>query len=298
MTNNPKLDQIACLLEQSGDYRVLRRLTPRGTHDETEDAVAGRGVFLGLETTGRDPGMHELIEIALVPFTYSAEGRILNVGEPYHAFQMPFMPILPEVSKRTGITSEMVDGCLIDVGEVERMIAGVDWICSQDSQHDRPFAEQVTPAFAKVRWACTLTQVPWREAGYGGAMLGRLLAELGYFTSSHRAHEDCMSAVEILSQRLPNSETTAFARLIVAAEAPTYIVWAVRCPLDRIRSLRSRGYRWNEIAKPDRPKAWYREVSEEIVALELQYLRREVYEADVDVPVTEVTAFDRFSQRI
>jgi DNA polymerase III subunit epsilon len=298
MPNNLPLDRLASLLEQSGEYRVLRRLTPRGTRDDTEDAVAGRGVFVGLETTGRDPGMHELIEIALVPFTYSAEGRILNVGEPYHSFQMPFMPLSPEVSKRTGITTRMVDGCLIDVGEVERMVADADWICSQDSQHDRPFAEQVTPAFAKVRWACTLTQVPWREAGYGGAKLGRLLAELGYFASLHRAHEDCVAAVEILSQCLPNSEATAFAKLVVAAEAPTYQVWAVQCPLGRIRSLRARGYRWNEIAKPGRPKAWYRELSEEMVGLELQYLRREIYEADVDVPVTEVTAFDRFSHRI
>lgn len=298
MTNNPNLDQIACLLEQSGDYRVLRRLTPRGAPDEAKDAVAGRGVFLGLETTGRDPGMHELIELALVPFTYSAEGRILDVQEPYSSFQQPFMPISPEVTKLTGITQRMVDGCLLDIAEIERMLADVDWICSHDGQHDRPFAEQITPAFARKRWACSLTQIPWREAGYGGAKLGRLLAELGYFTSLNRAQEDCAAAIEVLAQRLPNSETTAFARLVVAAEAPTYQVWAVRCPLGRIRSLRARGYRWNEIAKPGRPTAWYREVTEELVALEIQYLRREIYEADVDVPITEIGAYDRYSTRI
>ncbi len=298
MTNNPHLNELACLLEQSGEYRVLRRLTPRGSHHEAADAVAGHGVFLALETTGRDPEMHELIEIALTPFTYSAGGRILNVGEPYSSFQMPFRPISPEVTKLTGITAEMVAGCMIDVGEVERMLAGVDWVCSQDAQFDRPFAEQVTLAFAAKRWACSLTQIPWREAGYGGAKLGHLLAELGYFTSVNRAHEDCAAAIELLAQCLPNSETTAFARLVVAAEAPTYQVWAVRCPLQRIRSLRARGYRWNEVEKPGRPKAWYRELSEDFVALELQYLRREIYELDIDVPVTEITALDRFSNRI
>lgn len=298
MPNNHDLDQLARLLEQSGHYKVLRRLTPGTTKNQAEDVVVGHSVFLGLETTGRDPGMHELIELALVPFTYSAEGRILTVGEPYHSFQMPFMPLSREVSKRTGITPEMCDGCLIDTSEVERMIAGADWICSQDSQHDRPFAEQLLPAFRDKRWACALTQAGWREAGYGGAKLGRLLAELGYFASSQRTHEDCLAAVELLSQCLPNSDTTAFARLIVAAEAPTYLVSAVHCPLNRIRSLRARGYHWNEIAKPGRPKSWYREISEELVALELQYLRREVYEADFDVPVTEVTAFERFSHRI
>ncbi|WP_289016260.1 3'-5' exonuclease [uncultured Methylobacterium sp.] len=298
MSNNLELDHLARLLEQSGDYRVLRRLTPRSIYDEGDDPAAGRGVFLDLETTGLDPELHEVIEIAAVPFTYSAHGRILTVGEPYCAFQEPFMPISPEITKLTGITPQMVEGSMIDVGEVERVIADADWICAHNSRFDRPFAEQITSAFARKRWACSLSQVGWKEEGFGGAKLGYLLADLGYFASFHRAHEDCMAALEILSRRLPKSGTTAFAKLIAEAEAPTYRVWATLAPFERKETLKARGYRWNGTPKPDRPKAWYRDLSEEAVGLEFEWLRREVYGYDADISVAEITAYDRFSNRI
>ncbi|AYO81041.1 3'-5' exonuclease [Methylobacterium brachiatum] len=298
MSKNLHLDQLASLLEQTGDYRVLRRLTPRATYDQTADAAVARGVFLDLETTGLDPAMHEVIEIALVPFTYSADGQILNVEEPYCSFQDPFMPISPEITKLTGITPEMVQGSMIDVAEVERIIADASWICAHNSRFDRPFAEQITPAFARKRWACSLTQVPWKEEGFGGAKLGYLLADLGFFASFHRAHEDCLAAIEILSRRLPKSETTAFAKLIEAAEAPVYRVWASLAPFERKDALKARGYRWNGTPNPGRPKAWYRDLPEDLVGLEFEYLRREIYGYDADILITEVTPYDRFSNRI
>ncbi|WP_289014300.1 3'-5' exonuclease [uncultured Methylobacterium sp.] len=298
MPNNLELDQLASLLEQTGNYRVLRRLTPRSSYDETDDPVAGRAIFLDLETTGLDPAVHEVIEIAAVPFTYSASGRILSVDEPYCSFAQPFMPISPEVTKLTGITPQMVDGSVIDVGELERMIDDADWICAHNSRFDRPFAEQITPVFARKRWACSLTQVNWREEGFGGAKLGYLLADLGYFASFHRAHEDCMAAIEILSRRLPKTETTAFAKLIAEAEVPTYRVWATLAPFERKDALKHRGYKWNGSPLPSRPKAWYRDLAEDLVGLEFEWLRREVYGYDADISVTEITAYDRYSHRI
>lgn len=298
MSTNLRLDQLASLLEQSGDYKVLRRLKPRSTYDETNDPVAGRALFLDLETTGLDPETHEVIEIALVPFTYSASGRILSVEEPYTAFQDSFLPISPEITKLTGITRDMVAGCMIDIAEVERMIADVDWICAHNSRFDRPFAEQITPAFAQKRWACSFSQVPWREEGFGGAKLGYLLADLGYFATFHRTHEDCIAAIEILSQPLPKSEMTAFAKLITAAEEPTYRVWATLAPFERKDALKARGYRWNGSPKSGQPKAWYRDLSEDLVGLEFEYLRREIYGYDADIMVTEINAYDRFSGRV
>jgi hypothetical protein len=98
-------------LEESGDYRVLRRLKPRDVFETVAPGQELRiGVLIDLETTGLDTTSDEVIELGLVKFAYLADDRVAHVVDTLGAFNEPTKPIPPEVTELTGITAEMVAG--------------------------------------------------------------------------------------------------------------------------------------------------------------------------------------------
>ena len=77
-----ELEAAAALLEASQDYRVLRRLQPRAALTGVPEKETRLGLFVDVETTGLDPSKDEIIELAMLPFRYSIDGIIVDVGEP------------------------------------------------------------------------------------------------------------------------------------------------------------------------------------------------------------------------
>src|SRR3546814_4221806 len=66
MMTDPTMEALAAQLEASGDYRVLRRLpVPAGGFVPMPHMK--RAVFLDVETTGLDPNVDDIIELAMVP---------------------------------------------------------------------------------------------------------------------------------------------------------------------------------------------------------------------------------------
>ena len=47
-----------------------------------------------------------------------------------------------------------------------------------------------------------------------------------------------------------------------------------------------------------KPRSWYRDVPEDDLEAELSYLRKDIFQRDVDLAVVRITAFDRFSNRV
>jgi hypothetical protein len=79
MHDQLNLEHLAAALEASGDYKVLRRLVARvsiAPIDPTDKV----GVILDLETTGLDWTKHEVIELGMVRFTYSALDEVTGVS--------------------------------------------------------------------------------------------------------------------------------------------------------------------------------------------------------------------------
>ena len=290
------LDWCASALDHSNDFRVLRRLVPRQTYDADEPETVRHGLILDVETTGLDHNYHQVIELGMVPFTYSDDGRILSVDTPFCSFQEPFGPITPEITRLTGIDMAMVSGCMIDRDAVKRLVEPVNLVIAHNANFDRKFAEDLFPIFAEKPWACSLSQVPWREEGLAGGKLSYLATDLGLFFEAHRAGDDCQATLEILSRPLPRSGQTGFAQLLRQAFEPSWRVWAECAPFQRKDLLKSRTYRWSD-GSNGRPRAWYRDLAENQVGLEFEFLRREVYGFSADIRVTEISALDRFSVR-
>jgi DNA polymerase III subunit epsilon len=291
-----ELEAMAATLNASGQYRVLRRLEPRRVIERPDGSETRIGLFLDVETTGLDPAKDEVIELAMVPFTYALDGRIFEVHDAFQKFRQPDKPIPPEIAVLTGITDEMVAGQSIDFAEVSRFASGAALIIAHHAAFDRRFVERLSDVFVNKAWACSMTQIDWNAEGYEGIKLAYLLMAAGLFHDRHRAVHDCIASIELLATPLPKTGATAMAKLLERARRPTWRIWAENSPFELRQILKSRGYRWNG-EENGNPRAWYIDVDEDIREKELAYLRSDIYQRDINLLVRKITAYERFSDR-
>ncbi|WP_375157916.1 3'-5' exonuclease [Bradyrhizobium sp. RDT46] len=207
------LERLALSLESCGDYRLLRRLKPRLFAPASDGPPTRRAVFLDVETTGLDPEVDTVVELAMLPFDYDPEGRIVGVGKPFAAFRDPGRAIAQEVVALTGITNEAVAGATVDEEAVRQVLEGVSLVVAHNAGFDRPFCEPLWPLFARKAWACSLKEIDWAGEGFEGTRLSHIAASYGFFFDAHRAVEDCHAGVEILARELPRSRRTVLAAL-------------------------------------------------------------------------------------
>ena len=287
---------MAAALEATGDYRVLRKIQQRRTITLANGAPTKQGVFVDVETTGLDPDRHEIIELAMVPFTYGKTGQIFSIGEAFHGLREPKEPISPEITAITGITDEMVAGHELDSTAIDAFIESADLVVAHNASFDRRFLENFSPVFEMKPWACSIQQVDWRSEGFEGTRLGYLVAGAGYFYDRHRALNDCYAAIELLAMPLPQSGEPAFRQLLEKARKPTWRIWASYAPFDLKDKLRERGYRWNA-GGDGALRAWSIDVVEDLRETELTFLQTEIYHREVDIPMRRIDAYTRFSSR-
>jgi len=141
-----------------------------------------------------------------------------------------------------------------------------------------------------------MSQVDWAAEGFEGTKLGYLLAGFGLFHDGHRATDDCLAAIEILARSMPVSGVPAMGKLLENGRATTCRVWAENSPFDLKDALKTRGYRWSD-GSDGRPRSWYIDVTEDQLQTEKDFLVREIYQREIDIPVVRITAADRFSVR-
>ena len=284
-------------LTATGDYRVIRRLKPVDRYHDDTGAEKQIGVYLDTEATGLNPDLEKIIELAMVPFEYDAEGRIYRILPAYNALQDPGIPIPPFITSITGITDEMVAGQAIDLDEVARFLSGASLVIAHNARFDRQFVESLYPGFEKVDWAFYIADVNWNEEGFDGVKLEDLGYKYGFFYEGHRATIDCLAGIELLSQTLPSGERV-MQRLLDNAGRTDVRVWADRAPFNKKDQLKQRGYRWSPGGAGVR-KAWYKDLPEDQVDAEMLYLNAEVYPKAVEtLPMDRFDARARYSRRV
>ena len=193
-------EDAARLLEDHGDYRVLRRLKPRPI-DSAYQCRPGESVALvvDVETTGLDHRRDEVIEIGMVSFVHDANGRIGPVLGAISMLHEPTVEISAEITRLTGITAAMVAGHAIDIAAVRALLEPADLVIAHNAKFDRAFCERLDDNFRHKAWACSVAEVPWAEIGFEGAKLGYLVNGCGWFHRGHRAVDDCHALIEVLA---------------------------------------------------------------------------------------------------
>ena len=230
-------------------------------------------VILDTETTGLNPETDKIIELGMVSFECCANtGQAFRVLGTFNQLEAPGFPIPPESTKIHGITDEMVSGKLIDENEVFSFIENAKLIIAHNAQFDRPFVETKFPVFENKAWACSLSQIPWKEEGFGSASQEFLAYRFGFHYESHRAINDCTALLEILQHTLPESGALALKRLLQSVIKKELKVSPIGSPYDTKDLLKERGYRWNPELK-----LWSGIIALESLENEVEWLKAAVY---------------------
>ena len=77
----------------------------------------------------------------------------------------------------------------------------------------------------------------------------------------------------------------------------SFRVWALDSGFEKKDILKNRGYRWFPGGE-GRRRSWYIEIDEGSMKSELEYLKEEIFEREINLPTDTITAFNRFSERI
>ena len=286
-------EDMARVLEESGNYRILRKLAPRPIAAVRRPEFSRLGVILDTETTGLNHRSEEIIEIGAVAFTFDEDGAVGDVVGVYGGLQQPSRPIPAEITRLTGITDAMVEGQVIDIRALSELIEPADLIIAHNAGFDRPFCEAFSKIFANKAWACSVSEIDWSARGFEGTKLGYLVGQAGYFHEGHRAVDDCHALLEILDRAQVDGERP-FAELYRASQRSRIRIFAEHSPFEMKDHLKARGYRWSD-GSDGRLKSWWIEIGEEDLPEELSYLRSEIYRwTEADPPILRLTAFDRF----
>jgi len=292
------LEDLAKQLDESGDYKVIRRFVPVDHYNKTNGSETKQAIYLDVETTGLDSDADKIIELAMVPFEFDSNGNIYNILPAYNAFQDPGIPIPESITKITGITDDMVAGQSIDIDKVKTLLESCVLVIAHNARFDRPFMENFYPGFQELWWGCSMADVDWRTQGIESSKLEYLAYKYGFFYEGHRATIDCQAGIHLLSQTLPITQEPVLKQLLTSARRTEYRIWAVSAPFEMKDLLKKRGYRWSS-GEDGGHKAWHIDIAEADLEAELKYLQTEIYSRPMgELPKKKITAQLRYSLRV
>lgn len=101
----------------------------------------------------------------MLKFNFDREGHIGAAVDSFRAFNQPQKSIPSSIADLTGITDEMVAGKRIAEQDIQDFVGDAALIIAHNAAFDRPFCEKLSPLFASYPWACSATEIPWRDEG-------------------------------------------------------------------------------------------------------------------------------------
>ena len=293
-----ELKEIVNTNVNQSDWKLIRKLNLPKQYNEPSTGEIKKGVVLDVEATGLSIGHDDVIQLALLPFEYEVpSGKILSIKkeEAFDGLREPRIPISTEASLITGITNEMVINKKIQSKDVENIINNTDLIIAHNASYDRPMVEQHWNCFKNVSWACTFKSIDWLQEGFSSAKLELLGVNFGWFYEGHDAFNDCEACLALLSETLPNRDSTVFSAVREYASNPTFLIKAIDAPYNKRNILRRKGYKWRP-ADQLNGKVWWTETKN--YEEEVKWLHEEIYNRKINIPIKQISALNRYSDRI
>ncbi|WP_078411512.1 exonuclease domain-containing protein [Priestia abyssalis] len=164
--------------------------------------------ILDIETTGLSPHDCDIIEAAIILFSYDAvTGEVLEIVEEYSGFNMPSSPISPFITRLTGITNKMVQNEKLDDAKIMALLQQAHGIIAHNASFDRSFLLKRYPVFAEKRWHCSMRSVKWKDYGFMNKKLDTLLEGHSIVRkNAHRAMDDVKATLQLLQSKNPHDD--------------------------------------------------------------------------------------------
>ena len=155
------LKKLASILSKSNQYRVTEKYQKPEYYNIADASDKLIGVFLDFEATGLSYATDKMIELGMVKFEYTEDGRIFRLLDEFSSYQDPNKPIPEYITKLTGINDDTVRGRQINEIEVADYLQNVDLIIAHNAQFDRTFFEITFPAIPSKAWGCSMYDIDW-----------------------------------------------------------------------------------------------------------------------------------------
>ncbi|MCS7041992.1 MAG: exonuclease domain-containing protein [Bryobacteraceae bacterium] len=168
-----------------------------------------RASIVDVETTGLNPATDEVVELALVLFSFDPRtGGGIEVLEEYSGLRDPGRPIPPGATRAHGITDDDVRGRQLDEARIRSILARSHCLIAHNAAFDRPFVERLFPEAKRLPWLCSMDGIDWRARGHASKGLQQLLAAHGIAPgSAHRALDDARATLRLLATAQPEGQT-------------------------------------------------------------------------------------------
>jgi DNA polymerase-3 subunit epsilon len=289
-------------LAASDNHMVLRKVNfPNPSQlsiPNQGDCTVYRGVYLDTETTGLSHKDDEVIQICMLPFIYAHDPvtsnyTIIGVYPPYVGFKEPSEPLSQEIIDLTGITMDMLKGQRLDIEKMEAILEKVDFVIAHNASFDRPFTHDLSDMFSAKKWACSMSNVPWRELGFESLKLTHLASNLGFYFEPHQADKDCLAGLAVLAQVDKGGESY-FQKMIHIAEKDSITIRAEYAPFEAKDALKNRGYNWKD-GSDGGAKGWETVITIDKADDERAWLSKEVYNDKPKFSEKSQNAINRFT---
>ena len=164
-----------------------------------------------METTGLDPQYDEVVELAIVLFSYCPE-NITGIVDTYSGFREPGVPISETAHSAHGLSRSELKVKHLDEQRIEAMIKKSDFLVSHNAKFDRSFISNILPYVLEKMWYCSMTDINWS----GAKSLQKLLADHSIDPGQpHRALPDARAVISLLSLHASNGKTYFSEMLLV-----------------------------------------------------------------------------------
>lgn len=160
-----------------------------------------KAVVVDVETTGLSPWRDEVVELALVLFSFNLAGQVFpHSVEEYVGLREPSKPIPAAATRIHGLAMDDVAGEKLDRDRIAFMMREADFVVAHNASFDRPFVQQLFPDLTRGKmWLCTMRDVNWSERGLASARLGHIAEHYGIpHENAHRALGDARTTLGLL----------------------------------------------------------------------------------------------------